>query len=124
MDKSFYKNLKLFLKDLIVIFPEDDEALQIVSTSMNLAIIDDQDQKIIKKFYQSLCNLESEINTRDISIFSSNLAENWKTNSYECRLFSKITNNWDTFSDHNKKILWDYIQCLYILSKNIVEKQH
>ena len=51
MDKIFYKNLKLFLKDLIIVFPEDDEALQIISTTINLAIIEDTDNSIIKKFY-------------------------------------------------------------------------
>ena len=122
MDKSFYKNLKLFLKDLIVVFPEDDEALQILSTSINLAIIDDDDHKIIKKFYNSLSSLEQEINERNISFFSSSLVENWKRDSHEYRLFSKINANWDTFSEHNKNILWDYIQCLFTLSKNIIER--
>ncbi len=122
MDKIFYKNLKLFLKDLIVVFPEDDEALQILSTSINLAIIDDDDHKIIKKFYNSLSSLEQEINERNISFFSSSLVENWKRESHEYRLFSKINANWDTFSEHNKNILWDYIQCLFTLSKNIIER--
>ena len=121
-DKIFYKNLKLFLKDLIVVFPEDDEALQILSTSINLAIIDDDDHKIIKKFYNCLSPLEQEINKRDILIFSSSLSENWDHGTHEHRLFSKINANWDTFSDHNKNILWDYIQCLFTLSKNIIEK--
>lgn len=122
MDKNFYKNLKLFLKDLIVVFPEDDEALQILSTSINLAIIDDDDHKIIKKFYNSLSPLEQEINKRNISFFSSSLSENWDHNTHEYRLFSKINANWDTFSEHNKNILWDYIQCLFTLSKNIIER--
>ena len=69
MDKQFYKNLKQFLKDLIIVFPEDDEPLQILSTTMNLAIIDDENHKIIKKFYNSLLPLEDKIYTRDISNF-------------------------------------------------------
>jgi hypothetical protein len=121
MDKIFYKNLKLFLKDLIVVFPEDDEALQILSTSINLAIIDDDDHKIIKKFYNCLSPFEQEINQRNILFFSSSLSENWNHDAPEYRLFSKINANWDTFSDHNKNILWDYIQCLFTLSKTIIE---
>ena len=36
------------------------------------------------------------------------------------KLFTKINNNWDTFTEHNKNILWEYIQLLYVLSKNII----
>ena len=120
MDKLFYKNLKLFLKDLVIVFPEEDEAIQIVTTTMNLAIIDDENNKIIKKFYTALSPLEEQIDNRDISIMNSDLAKNWKQNSYEYQLFFKISENWHTFSDHNKSILWDYIQLLFKLSKNLI----
>jgi hypothetical protein len=117
METSFYKNLKLFLKDLIVVFPEDDEALQIISTTINLAIIEDTDNLIIKKFYKSLLPLESQINSKDISIFSNDISKYWPQTSYEYRLFYKIQENWDSFSDHNQNILWDYIIVLFKLAK-------
>ena len=120
MDKIFYKNLKLFLKDLIVVFPEDDDAIQIISTSINLAIVDDDSQKIIKKFYNSLLPLEEYITNQDICIFSMDPTIYWPSSSYECKLFTKINNSWDTFTEHNKNILWEYIQVLYVLSKNII----
>ena len=122
MEKEFYKNLKLFLKDLIFIFPEDDENLQIISTTINLAIIDDDENKIIKKFYTSLQALETHIYNRDIVVFSNLITNHWPETSYEYRLFFKIQENWDTFSEHNKNILWEYINVLYILSKNVIEK--
>jgi len=120
MEKIFYKNLKEFLKDLIVVFPEDDEAIQLISTSINLAIIDDDNNKIIKKFYGSLNTLEHEIDNRDEIIFSVDASNYWPPSSYEYKLFSKINTNWGTFSDHNKNILWEYIQLLYLLSKKII----
>jgi hypothetical protein len=120
MDKQFYKNLKQFLKELIIVFPEDDEKLQILSTTINLAIIDDDDHKIIKKFYTSLSPLEENIYKRDISIFSSEISKYWPETSYEYRLFYKIQENWETFTEHNKSILWDYIIVLYTLSKKIL----
>jgi hypothetical protein len=122
MEKQFYKNLKLFLKDLILVFPEDDESLQVISTTINLAILDDDDNTIIKKFYTSLHPLESQIYKRDILVFSTNITKYWPEDSYEYRLFSKIQQNWDTFSEHNKNILWEYINVLYLLSKNVIEK--
>ena len=122
MEKLFYKNLKLFLKDLIVVFPDDDETIQIISTSINLAIIDDDDsQKIIKKFYNSLLPLENKIIAQDVSIFSMDPTTYWPSSSYECRLFTKINDNWESFTDHNKNILWEYIQLLFVLSKNIID---
>ena len=121
MEKLFYKNLKLFLKDLIIVFPDDDETIQIISTSINLAIIDDDSQKIIKKFYNSLFPLENKIITQDISIFSMDPTTYWPSSSYECRLFTKINDNWESFTDHNKNILWEYIQLLFVLSKNIID---
>jgi len=120
METSFYKNLKLFLKDLIVVFPEDDEALQIISTTINLAIIEDTDNQIIKKFYKSLIPLESQINSKDVSIFSSDISKYWPQTSYEYRLFYKIQENWDSFSDHNQNILWDYIIVLFNLAKGVL----
>ena len=81
MEKQFYKNLKLFLKDLIVVFPEDDESLQVISTTINLAIMDDDDHMIIKKFYTSLQPLESQIYNKDILVFSSNITKYWPENS-------------------------------------------
>ena len=35
------------MKDLVVLFPEDDESIQMVTTGINLAIVDDDDNKII-----------------------------------------------------------------------------
>ena len=122
MEKQFYKNLKLFLKDLIVVFPEDDESLQVISTTINLAILDDDQNKIIQKFYTSLQPLEDYIYQRDIVVFSNLITNHWPENSYEYRLFFKIQENWHTFTEHNKNILWEYINVLYILSKNVIEK--
>jgi hypothetical protein len=120
MEKIFYKNLKEFLKDLVVVFPEDDEPIQMITTAINLAIVDDDNKQIIKEFYKSLSPLEHHINTQDTSIFQMDPANYWSQSSYEYKLFLKINSNWHTFSDHNKNILWEYIQLLYMLSKNII----
>ena len=121
MEKNFYKNLKLFLKDLVVLFPEDDECIQMITTGINLAIIDDDNKKIIKDFYKALSPLESYITNQDNNLFKLDPGEYWSNTSHEYRLFLKINSNWDTFSEHNKSMLWQYIQYLYILSKNIIQ---
>jgi hypothetical protein len=120
MEKEFYKNLKLFLKDIVLVFPEDDEAIQFISTSINLAILDDDELLIVKKFNKSLTPLENMILSRDNNIFLTDPANYWSVSSHEYNLFVKLNDNWSNFSDHNKNILWDYIQLLYILSKKIL----
>jgi hypothetical protein len=114
--KLFYKNLKLFLKELVVVFPEDDEELQIITTSINLAIIDN-DETILKNFYISLQTLESDILNRNNEVFNKDPSSYWEKTSYEYKLFTKLNSQWTTFSDYNQKIIWDYIQVLYNISK-------
>jgi hypothetical protein len=67
--KLFYVNLKSFLKELVIVFPESDDELQIITTSINLAIVDDEDNEIIDTFYKTLSPVSVEIETRDLSIF-------------------------------------------------------
>jgi hypothetical protein len=115
--KLFYKNLKLFLKELVVVFPEDDDELQTIATSINLAIIDDDDNEILTQFYDSLVPIENEIINRDVSIFKKEPL--WQKSTYEYNLFIKLNTKWESFSEHNKKIIWDYIQVLYTISKQV-----
>jgi len=111
--KLFYANLKSFLKELIIVFPESDEELQIISTSINLAIIDDDNDEIVKTFYKVLQPVQEEIKVRDISIFDK---VKWERSSHQYELFQKLKRQWKTFSENNKKVIWDYITLLYNLS--------
>ena len=52
----------------------------------------------------------------DISLF------NKMGNSLSNDLFIKLTDQWNTFSDNNKTVIWDYIILLYRLSKQSVNK--
>ena len=108
----FYKNLKSFLKDLIAVFPEDEEIL-IITSSINIFSMDD-DLHLINKFYTSLSPLESLINNRDNSFF---LMEH-SFNKSILKLFNKLNFCWVQLSETNQKIVWDYIQVIYNLSKD------
>jgi hypothetical protein len=115
--KEFYKQLKSFLKELVVVFPEDDDDLQIVTTSINLAIIDDDSNQIVVKFYNALLPVQQLISDRNKNIFEK---INWDFSSYEHKLFTKLKTQWETFTDNNKKVIWDYIQILYLLSEQFI----
>jgi len=121
METEFYKNLKLFLKDLVVLFPDEDENIQTITTGINLAIVDDEDLQIIRKFYNALSPLQSFIATRDNAIFN-NCGQYWEPGSYEQRLFIRINENWVLFTPSEHDTLWKYIEYLYKLSKIIIEK--
>jgi hypothetical protein len=115
--KEFYKQLKSFLKELVVVFPENDDELQTIATSINLAIVDDDVNDIIIEFYRSLNPHQQEISNRDIVLFDK---IKWDTKSYEYSLFVKLKTNWNTFTENNKNVIWEYINILYMLSKSFV----
>jgi hypothetical protein len=121
METEFYKNLKLFLKDLVVLFPDEDENIQTITTGINLAIVDDENLEIIRKFYNAMSPLQSFIATRDNAIFN-NCKQFWESGSYEQRLFIRINENWALFTPSEQDTLWKYIEYLYKLSKIIIEK--
>jgi hypothetical protein len=85
--------------------------------SINLAIIDDDSNEIIGRFYNSLQPLEREINNRDTGLFNKIV---WVHDTYEYRLFTKLKNSWNNFSENNKTVIWEYINILYTISLNVI----
>ena len=112
--KEFYKQLKSFLKELVVVFPEEDDDLQTISTSINLAIVDDDANDIIVAFYRTLNPHGREIVEQNTILFDK---IDWDHKSYEYRLFTKIKSNWNTFTENNKNVIWQYINVIYSLSR-------
>ena len=117
--KEFYKQLKSFLRELIVVFPENDDDLLTITTSINLSMMDDDCDEIRIKFYNALKVAETEILARDSGIFNNACVFNWKKSTYEYELFDKLHRRGDTFTDNDKNVIWDYIILLYRLSKII-----
>ena len=115
--KEFYRQLKSFLRELVVVFPESDDDLLTITTSINLAIIDDDCNELIYKFYNSLQPVNDEIHNRNTLIFDK---INWEKTTYEYQLFEKLKNRWSTFTQNDKTVIWDYIQVLYGLSTLVV----
>ena len=118
MEKSFYKTLKEFLKDLIVVFPDDSE-IKIISSTINIAIMDDDSYEVIKRFKDALGPLESMILVRDNSFFYINAGEYWKRSSQEYKLFTKLNTLWESLCENDKVKVWDYIYIIYSISKQI-----
>ena len=113
LNKTFYKTLKSFLKDLILVFPEDD-GFKIITTKIHLAMLEDDDSSIIKSFHKTFLPLSDLIERRDNLFFYH---EYWKNSDFE--LFTKINSFWDELSEHNRKTIWDYIQLIFSISSKI-----
>jgi hypothetical protein len=115
MDLEFYKQLKAFLKEIIQVFPDDQE-IKVISTKINLSTIE-KDNKLIKKFYSGLSSLEDLILTQDDTFFNVNPGEYWTPRTNEYNLFTKLMFYWSQVDTFNKKVMWDYLTLLYKLSK-------
>lgn len=109
---SFKKELKAFLKELIKVFP-DDRDIKTISSSLNIAMMDD-DEKIIAKIYNTLKPLDNLIHGRDSKFF----IEAQKLD-LDVPLFTKLNFYWENLETDNQKVMWDYIQLLYVLAKSI-----
>jgi hypothetical protein len=112
----FYKHLKEFMKDLISVFPEDRE-IKIISSSINIASMDDEEYELIYGFYNALKSLDEYIINRNDDLFIQDPSLYWPDGSNQYQLFSKLNIYWESLNDTNRKIVWDYIQVIYSISK-------
>lgn len=109
----FHRELKAFMKDLIKVFPDDRE-IKLVSSSMNIAMMDDPEDDVIKKFYASFSPCEKLIQERDETLFNGQVINS------DVELFSKIGDYWAKLDVFNKEVVWKYTTLLYMLSKKIL----
>lgn len=112
--ETFQKELKAFMKDLIRVFPNDRD-MKMISSTLNLAMMDDTEDKVLNGFYHSLKIHEELIDKRDPQFF----VETEKlTIAEETPLFSKLHSYWETLDSSNQQTVWDYIQVLFLLAKS------
>lgn len=109
----FHKEFKSFIKDLIKVFPNDRE-IKLVSSSLNIAMMDDPDDLVIKDFYKALQPCEEYIYTKNNLLFNSQIIKS------DVELFSKIGDYWAKLDSFNREIVWKYVTVLYNLSKKLM----
>ena len=115
---TFFKELKAFLKNLIKVFP-DDRDIKLMSSSINIAMMDDPENIIIKKFYNHLMPYEVMIDCRNPQFFYEN-----KIHDENFQFFSKLHLYWENLHNDNRKIVWDYLQVLFLLSKSFINQMN
>jgi len=113
----FHKELKAFMKDLIKVFPEDRE-IKMLSSSLNIAMMDDPEDSVITKFYHSFAPCEGYIDIKDESMFYNKVIQS------DLELLSQLGNYWGRLNSENKETVWNYVKVLYYLSKSfLVQKK-
>lgn len=113
----FHKELKGFMKDLIKVFPEDRD-IKMLSSSLNIAIMDDPEDSVLTKFYNSFAPCEGYIDTKDERLFYDRVIQS------DIELLSQLGNYWSRLNQENKEVVWNYLKVLYFLSKSfLVQKQ-
>lgn len=108
--ENFHKELRAFMKDLIKVFPNDRD-IKLASSSLNIALMDDPKDTVIKDFYKAMQPCESYINTRNDALFTERVIRS------DIALFSHLEDYWVRLDDTNKETVWAYLTVLYSFAK-------
>lgn len=119
LETKFHKHLKSFMKDLILVFPEDRD-IRVISSSLSIAMMDDPDNAIICGFYDKTKPNENLILSRDDAFFYNKPVED-NTVHGQFQLFNKLNIYWETLNNDNKNKVWEYFQLLYCLAKSFTD---
>lgn len=106
---NFYKTLREFLVNLRKTYPELKEDLD----NYYIYIKKTKKKKFIKKFMNNLQPYAESISKNDESIFKKNEQVNILRNIDFTQIFKRS-------NDSNKKIIWQYLQSLFILGNFIL----
>lgn len=121
IEAKFHKHLKSFMKDLILVFPEDRD-VRVMSSSLNIAMLDDPDNAIINGFYETIRPHEQLVLDKDDAFFyNSPDMVVAKAIPAQFQLFNKLNIYWETLNAENRNTVWTYFQLLYCLAKGFVE---
>ena len=108
----FNHTLKLFVNQVIKIQPEYKETLE----EYYKDILDEEtcnDDKYIKRFMRKVSEKKKLISERSDELFSESMLMLKNVD------FNELWNS-DVMNDDNKRIIWEYIQTLYVLGETII----
>jgi hypothetical protein len=112
--EAFHTEIKSFLKNLCKTF-EDDRDLMMITSSLLFALQDDPDDQVISQFYDTVSPFKAMIETRDPVFFYE-----VHIHGKEYKLLSKLHLYWEQLSPDDKKVVWDYIEVLFVLARKVV----
>lgn len=112
----FNSNLKLFILDIIKIFPEYEEELR---EYYNVLLTNEStnEDKFIKRYMRKLVDKKEFISSKDMELFSEPIYI-LKTIDFK-ELMAK-----EVMTDSIRKTIWDYLQTLFVIGETIVSDSH
>jgi hypothetical protein len=111
----FYSQFSEFLDQLIKVFPEDSDFPTYKSglfllQKTNPILVPDQVVIHVGPFEQT-------IQARDESFFKEHGFDQYTDDNALDLIIKKMKERWDTLSDNNKKVVWDYTTLLLSLAR-------
>lgn len=123
MDKKqltsvFNDQITLFINDLILVYPRDDDLYKFKTSIRMLSLVDES--KIIKVFKEAVYNkYKSEILEKNSEFFMNQqyteLYKNNSDDSFTEQLVCKIKDYWKSMSNENRDIVWKYFTTLVLI---------
>ena len=108
----FNYNLKLFVNDIIKVFPDLKEEL-VEYYGVILTDDNSNEDKFIKRFMRKLGDKKNFISQKDDKLFDESIHILKGVDFKELWVSEKL-------KDETKQTIWDYLQTLYVIGETIV----
>jgi len=110
----FNSKLEEFLKDLIVSYPDDKDFVMFKQSFSMLKIVDSTKPVFLFKMYTT--KYMDQITNRDEKFFLDHDFQDELSSTddkdFSSEMLSKLKSYWNTMSDENKDIIWNYLNLL------------
>lgn len=113
--EAFHVEIKSFLKNLCKAF-DDDRELLMITTSLLIALTDDPKNDVIQQFSATVMPYKDLISDRNPEFFYK-----VHMDGSQYKLLSKIHLYWEKLSAADQKVVWEYIQVLFLLSHKVLQ---
>ena len=112
---AFYSQFTLFLDQLIVVFPEDSD---FPTYKSGLFLLQKTNPKLVpEQVVTHVGPFEATIRARDETFFKERGFPEYAEDTALDLIIKKMTEYWDTLTEENKKVIWDYVTLLLDLAK-------
>ena len=116
--KVFNMKVKEMARDLILVFPEDED-LRFLTSAMNIATMQDE-HMMVSLFYTNVTKKYGQgILNRDETFFLEKDYEELSNSSWSMKLVEKLKFYWTKLDTENKEAMWKYMHVLVALSEKI-----
>lgn len=116
----FNQKFEEFIKDMILIYPEDKD-FKLMKNSFNILKLADE-KKPFEMFAKFGSKFEEPVKSRDEDFFLSNTYSDIRAEESNLTddLIDKLKGYWKNLSDDNKEAIWKYLEIFFKLKKTLL----